>query len=51
MMLGDRNDRRGSLASFGLDPEVVRGERPELTWLTISGPAENDGQGRALTKR
>jgi len=31
------NYRRGALASFGLDPDVIRGERPELIWLTISG--------------
>jgi crotonobetainyl-CoA:carnitine CoA-transferase CaiB-like acyl-CoA transferase len=31
------NYRRGALASFGLDPEVLLGERPELIWLTISG--------------
>lgn len=31
------NYRRGALASFGLDPDAIRDERPELIWLTISG--------------
>jgi crotonobetainyl-CoA:carnitine CoA-transferase CaiB-like acyl-CoA transferase len=31
------NYRRGALARFGLDPEMIRAERPELIWLSISG--------------
>lgn len=31
------NYRRGALATFGLDPEPILDQRPELTWLTISG--------------
>jgi crotonobetainyl-CoA:carnitine CoA-transferase CaiB-like acyl-CoA transferase len=31
------NYRRGALTSFGLDPETIRADRPELVWLTISG--------------
>ncbi|HET9002912.1 MAG TPA: CoA transferase, partial [Gemmatimonadaceae bacterium] len=34
------NYRRGALASFGLDPDRVRDERPRLIWLTISGFGE-----------
>jgi crotonobetainyl-CoA:carnitine CoA-transferase CaiB-like acyl-CoA transferase len=31
------NYRRGALSAFGLDPETIRADRPELVWLTISG--------------
>jgi crotonobetainyl-CoA:carnitine CoA-transferase CaiB-like acyl-CoA transferase len=31
------NYRAGALSRFGLDPETIRAERPELVWLTISG--------------
>jgi crotonobetainyl-CoA:carnitine CoA-transferase CaiB-like acyl-CoA transferase len=31
------NFRHGALAGFGLDPELIRADRPELVWLTISG--------------
>jgi len=31
------NYRRGGLASFGLDPDVLRDDRPGLIWLSISG--------------
>ena len=34
------NYRRGALASFGLDPDLVRDEHPGLIWLTISGFGE-----------
>ena len=34
------NYRRGALASFGLDPDLIRDEHPRLTWLTISGFGE-----------
>lgn len=40
------NYRRGTLASFGLDPDEFRAERPALVWLTISGfGAESDRAG------
>jgi crotonobetainyl-CoA:carnitine CoA-transferase CaiB-like acyl-CoA transferase len=39
------NYRRGALASFGLDPDLVRDERPELIWLTISGFGEASDRG------
>ena len=40
------NYRRGALASFGLDPDSIRVERPALTWLTISGfGADSDRAG------
>ena len=31
------NYRRGALARFGLDPDVILAARPGLIWLTISG--------------
>ena len=34
------NYRRGALASFGLDPDLIRDEHPELIWLTVSGFGE-----------
>lgn len=34
------NYRRGALAKFGLDPDLIRDEHPRLIWLTISGFGE-----------